>query len=132
IIDVTRDADTDYGFLTVKTVAGTVQKFVVNRYTHFVKVKWDTTLPSNFLQDFKGETVLVFPRLGSLPVAGKVEIIVDGLALALHRAKYHHHHHWIVFQVTAATQIDLVRNGKHTPAPLAALRVGESVSLVPD
>jgi hypothetical protein len=131
VVDVSRDADTNYGFITIQTGPDQVQKFVVNRFTHFLKIKWDGTEPANFLSDFKGETVVVFPRLGNLPVAGKVEIVLDGLALATHRVRHHHAHHWMVFQVTPATRVDLARDGKRAPANLNALQVGEQVSLVP-
>jgi len=130
VTEVGVNPDTGVGFFTIN-VNGKVEKFVATVATRFYKVKGRNFERGSFLSEDKGQTVVVFPMLHHHHVAAKVDIILDGPAMALHHHRYHHKHHWITFLLTPDTAYIRVRDGRHHPATLAAVQLHEEVSILP-
>lgn len=132
VVDVGREQDANYGWMSVEADKGAVVKFAVNRNTHFVKVNGAKHEAANFLSDFRGETVFVFPHHHDKIMASKVEIVLGGFAEALHRATQRHEHRTAIYDLAPGTTYQFRRDGKITPATVAALQVGEHISIEVD
>jgi hypothetical protein len=129
VINVTLDDNTGIGTLTVKG-KGKPLTFQVNSATAFVKLgakhkHWAKT----FLSLTEGERVKVFPRYGAPKLAATVDILLKG---AKAPPAIHYKDTFVTFQLKPATKYEVVRDGKHRAAALAALAVGEKVGVLPD
>ncbi len=128
ISDLKKSETTPTASITVQ-VNGKPRTFEVNPATWFIQVRGDVHKPSNFLKEHKGETALIFPRLDHPHVAGLVEILLPGGVNHAHAA--HHHPHHLTYLVTPATKFSRHRDGHTHPATVAAVAVGEYVSVLP-
>ena len=122
----------------VLAVDGKDEKYGVNIYTHFVKVNASSQKSTNYLAEYKGETVVVYHWPGHSTVAARVDIVTGGTAHA--NTHYQNRlYHQITYQLspsakipagTPATTFDTVRSGKHKSATLKDVVVGERISML--
>jgi len=136
VTDVSFNQDTQTGGMTVQVGDKSV-KFTASPWTRFVKVKDGVQTPTNFLKEYRGETVVVYLYAADNTAARQVDVILSGPALIQqtvkdHLAKYKKtYSHIYTFQVNAATVYEFVRDGKHFPAQFSNVLVGEIVSILP-
>jgi len=125
----TQKSETSPTASIILQVNGKPKTFEVNAATWFLQVRGDIHKPGSFLKEHKGETALIFPRMDHPHVASLVEILLPGGVTHAHAP--HHHPHHLTYIVTTATKFSRSRDGQVHPATVAAVAVGEYVSVLP-
>lgn len=128
--DVSVDANTGIGYVTVTATDGKDVKFTVVQSARVFKWKGLDVQAGSFLSLDKGQTVVVYPMPHHRTVTTKIDIM-ENPAEAAYRARYHHHHHFVTFLATPDTTFVRTRDGKNVQSNLTAVQVGEEVGIWP-